>query len=496
MELRKHQVLAVNLIKESIKRGNRRIMLAAPCSFGKTITAAHILKSTAEKGNGGMMVCDRIKLIQQSLEAFDRHGLDLGVIQGIHERFNPSALIQIASVQTLSRRKDMPTAKVYIVDEAHIQSKYITDMMGTYNNCIFIGLSATPYSKGLGKYYQDIVVPITPRELLDQGYLCPVEYFVGHSVDLSNVNSRALPTGGSDFNPDDLSTAIESDPVLSGDIIKNWIEHGNDSQTIAFSPSVKQSKWLAEQFTAVGIPAEHIDGYMDDDQRQYLYDGHDNGEFKILCCSRLLNTGYDAPAVGCLIDCFPTKSLISYVQRVGRIMRTYEGKDHAVYLDHAGNVTRHGRAEDIVPESLDDGTKQYNERSLTKDKQPPKEKGCPDCYQVFVGIRCQCGYEVPIRERLEHDGTTLVNLSEMSAAQRRNHDQSEEDKRMFMSGLAFAGAMKGYNYGWAGHQYNDRYGEYRRFDNLIQLSEVPPDVKSFLQSQNIRRAKAKKSSGN
>jgi hypothetical protein len=40
-------------------------------------------------------------------------------------------------------------------------------------------------------------------------------------------------------------------------------------------------------FNAAGIPAEHIDGYMDDEERQILYREHDEGKFKILSCARL-----------------------------------------------------------------------------------------------------------------------------------------------------------------------------------------------------------------
>ena len=107
MELRPHQEKAVQMLRESIARGNKRPLLAAPCSFGKTITAAYILKSALEKGKRGIFICDRVKLVQQSLEAFDRHELPFGVIQGIHELNDQTKPIQIASVQTLARRRQV-----------------------------------------------------------------------------------------------------------------------------------------------------------------------------------------------------------------------------------------------------------------------------------------------------------------------------------------------------------------------------------------------------
>ena len=105
---------------------------------------------------------------------------------------------------------------------------------------------------------------------------------------------------------------------------------------MAFSPSIKHSKYLVEQFQQAGISAEHIDGYMDVEEREDVLKAHDRGEFLILSCSRLLNTGWDSPSTSCLIDCFPTKSYITYVQRIGRVMRTADGKENAKN-NHAGN---------------------------------------------------------------------------------------------------------------------------------------------------------------
>ena len=86
MKLRPHQELAIQMLRDSLAAGNKRPMLAAPCSFGKTITAAAMLKNALDKGKRGIFICDRVKLVQQSLEAFDRQGLPFGVMQGNHHR--------------------------------------------------------------------------------------------------------------------------------------------------------------------------------------------------------------------------------------------------------------------------------------------------------------------------------------------------------------------------------------------------------------------------
>jgi superfamily II DNA or RNA helicase len=484
MQLRPHQEKAVEMLRDSLRRGKTRPILAAPCSFGKTITAAYLLSEAAKKGKRGIFICDRIKLVQQALNAFDAEGLDVGVMQGSHERSNYRAPIQIASIQTIARRKHLPEFDFAIVDEAHVHYKATQFAMDRYTAVPFIGLTATPYSKGLGLAYNDLVCPISPTELLEGGYLTPVTYYGGASVDVSEIKGRALKTGGSDYDPIALGKATEDDQTLVGDIIKNWLKHAEGRQTIAFSPSIKHSRDMVDQFNSTGIPAVHIDGYMDDEERQVIYRAHDEGEFLILSCSRLLNVGYDAPKVSCLIDCFPTKSLIAYVQRAGRIMRTAEGKENAIYLDHAGNVARHGFAEDIEPESLDTSEKGFAEKNQVKEKKEKKTHDCPQCYRKFVGMRCACGYTHPIKDRLETDGSELKRLEKVKKIPLSRGD--------WYGQLALYAHYQGYKRGWAAHQYRTKFGAWPERITPSSCNDISPEVMGFIKHQQIRRANARR----
>ena len=211
---------------------------------------------------------------------------------------------------------------------------------------------------------------------------------------------------------------------------------------------------------------------MDSEQQSDIYEAHKEGEFLILSCSRLLNTGYDEPEVSCLIDCYPTKSIIQYVQRAGRIMRIAEGKENSIYLDHAGNVSRHGFAEDIVPEELDDGIKEYSERELTKEKKEPKVKECPQCFQQMVGIRCKCGYEIPVREQIETDNQELEQLHSVDS-KAWNKKTSKKDKAEFYGMLKYYVMSKGSKIGRAAYMYRDRSGVWP--NSYKDVPPIPPN---------------------
>jgi DNA repair protein RadD len=96
-----------------------------------------------------------LSLIEHTIAAFEREGiLDIRVVQGQHRRTNQNAAVQIASAQTLARR-EIPPADIAIIGECHLRLQSITDWIADpeWRQVPFIGLSATFWSKGLGKTY-------------------------------------------------------------------------------------------------------------------------------------------------------------------------------------------------------------------------------------------------------------------------------------------------------------------------------------------------------
>lgn len=481
VELRPHQEEAVEALRQSLRQQKMRPLLAAPCSMGKTMIAAHIMMNAARKGIRSVFFCDRVKLVSQTTDTFDRLGADYSVLQGDDPRYDPNKLIQIASIQTAVRRKHF-AFDLAIVDECHTMYKGLVEgFMQRYNNVPFIGLSATPFSKGLGKHWDDLIVTTTTRQLLDKGWLCPTDYYVGKTIDRKGIKTKALSTGGTDYDPEALGKAMIDNETFNGDVVENYRKHSNDLQrkAIAFSPSVAHSKSMVERFNAAGIPALHIDGYMSDEERKYIYDDHRAGRCKVLCCSRLLGVGYDDPSVEILIDCFSTKSPIAFVQRAGRIWRIAEGKEKATYLDHAGNLKVHGFPEDIVPHKLDDGTQTFKEKNQTKkDEREKLTRDCPVCSAAFQGRKCACGYTISSNDPVfKDDGTMLKKVSK---------DFKVEDKSAWMGQFMQIAKEKGYQEGWASHKYKEKFGVWPKGVDRTPRP-VTEEVRGFITHMNIKR---------
>ncbi len=145
---------------------------------------------------------------------------------------------------------------------------------------------------------------------------------------------------------------------------------------------------------------------------------------------------------------------------------------------HAGNVSRHGFAEDIIPESLDAGEKRFNEKNQVREKKETKSKTCPQCYQIMVGIRCKCGYEIPIKEQIVSDKQELKKLKSVS----------KEDKARWYGEFVLYAATKGYKPGYASHLYRQKFGVWPKVqpDRAVVMSQ---DVLGFIQHTFIKRAK-------
>jgi len=221
-ELRPHQIKAIEAIRLSLGKGNKRVVCAMPTGSGKTLTAARMIEGALSKGNEVLFTVPYVQLVDQTVEAFEDEGIDsIGVIQASHPRTNPLAKVQIATVQSLANR-DIPPASLIIVDECHIQSKVVYKLMQDRPDLVFIGLSATPFSQGMGRHWQDLVVGSTIEELISAGYLCPFRVYAAAHPDLTGVRVRA-----GEYVESDLEQAM-SEKKLVGDVVSTWLANGEN----------------------------------------------------------------------------------------------------------------------------------------------------------------------------------------------------------------------------------------------------------------------------
>jgi DNA repair protein RadD len=457
--LRPHQERAIAGLRHSLSLGHKRPMLQMPTGAGKTLTSAHIISSALDKGNRVAFCVPRRTLIDQTLREFEREGIAaIGVMQAAHLRTDSRQPVQICSAQTLARRK-RPDVDLVIVDEAHEMHRSILTWIAEFPGVPFIGLSATPWARGLGKHYDDLLVPTTTRELIDAAFLSDFVAYAPSDPDLSGVSTKR-----GEYDEDELADAMDT-AEITADVVKTWLERGQNRPTIVFGVNRRHAQHICERFVAAGVAAEYIDGETpqgDDGEepdpagqtRRDMFARFRSGATKMLVSIDVLTTGFDAD-VRCIVDAQPTKSRIRFVQKIGRGLRTAEGKDKLVILDHAGNHLRLGRVTDIHQTHLDDGKKR--EGSARKEKREPLPKLCLECKAVlgYKARECSaCGAQIiAITEVREAEG----ELVELGARKSGARQATAVDKEQFYAELKWVQRQKGYKSGWCWNQYQARF---------------------------------------
>ena len=392
---RDFQMRAHEALRQGVRAGHRCQVLMAPTGGGKTYLGLRIAHEALERGKRVVFMCDRTTLINQTSETCDRYGLsNHGIIQADHWRTRPQHALQIASAQTLARRK-WPQADVIIVDECHTQLKAWTEHIPR-TNAVVVGLSATPFSPGLGKLFSRVVNAASMNELVGSGVLVPMRVLSARRPDMTGakLNSR----GEWDENE-----AAERGMAILGDVVAEWLQHGERRKTIVFGSTISHCESLVRQFNEQGVMAAMFTSHTTEAERKSLLSEYrrPDSALRVLVSVEALAKGFDVPDVSCVVDCRPLrKSLSTAIQMWGRGLRSSPdtGKTDCILLDHSGNIIRFREDFERIffdgLDTLDDGDKLDKEvrKEPEEDKAP---KGCPACgFRPFARRCMSCGHEV------------------------------------------------------------------------------------------------------
>jgi DNA repair protein RadD len=451
--LRDYQLEAIEQLRAGIRQKHRAQLLVLPTGAGKTTVASKLIHSAIEQGSNVLFMAHRKELVEQAKDRLHQFGVKPGIIMSgwKHRKHQP---VNVASVQTLLRR-DLPTAKIIIVDEAHHSiSAGFKQLLEQYPESIIIGLTATPYrldGKGLGDIYSKIVAPISLADLTDRGYLVPARYF-GSKQDMSDVASK-----GGDYDPSQMYNKFDKREIYDG-VVEHYNKFAAGTKAIVFNVNVEHSVKMTDKFIAAGIPAAHVDGETSPLERNRILQAFRDNKFKVLCNVNILTEGFDLPTIETVILNRATKSKSLYLQMIGRGLRPAPGKSHCTVIDQGGNVWQHGPVD--MPEEY---TLEAVPPSKRKGAQATPVKECPQCYllQHLSRPTCEeCGYVFRIniaeRELKKVEFEEITSLTKILAATVKPSKPPHLRKSysdMSLEELKEVAQLNGWKPGWAYVQY-------------------------------------------
>lgn len=493
-DLDEHQRRAEDMLRHSLATGHKRPMLQAPTGAGKTVIGARVVEGAIAKGNPVIFAVPFLSLVDQTVERFAEQGITcVGIIQADHPGTDPDQPVQVASVYTLMKRT-IPRAGIVLIDEAHRWFDFYADWMTRpeWERIPFVGLSATPWTKGLGKHYDDLLIPTTTKQLINtvnprtgRTYLSPFKVFAPSHPDLSKVRTVA-----GDYHEGELSDAM-SQPVLIADAVSTWLKLGENRPTLCFAVDRAHARKLADQFEEEGVPTGYVDMDTPPDERARIGERLKNGQIKVVCNVYTLTTGIDWD-VRCIILARPTKSEILFTQIIGRGLRSAEGKADCLILDHSDTTLRLGFVDDIHHEHLDMG-KHQKSVGQDRERKPALPKECPSCSHLKpAGVhKCpNCGFEPARQSKIEEKQGELIPLK---GQRKPKGEVTPHSKQEVYSMLLWLQEEHAYSEKYALAKFMTRYGTW---PNGLHDNPLAPDASflNWIKSQNIRYAKGRANS--
>lgn len=451
--LRNYQLKIIEQIRDFIKSGEKRILVQSATGSGKTKIAAYIIKAAAEKNKVCWFIVHKRKLIEQTSASFSAEQIDHGIIWAERE-FNPEKLVQVCSIQTLSTgKRNPPKPDIILYDECHHnQSKTWSKIQEDNPQAIHIGLTATPRptnGAGLKKQFNVMVKGPEPEWLIENGHLVPYTLYRPGNVDMSKVR---ISMG--DYALDDLLNLL-SKPHIIGETVAHY--QGSPAYgkpCVVFCLNIDDSKKQAMAFLNAGISAEHIDGTMKMTDLNAVFQRFESGGTKVICNADLIGEGVDVPAISVIIIRKPTRSIIRWLQWIGRGLRKSPGKDRCYIYDTVGNVMRHGYPDDIQEWSVDGVAKK-------KGKNLINVKECPNCFACWRSTVKQCNECNHVFTSTAQRATIKEVTGELVADKfedRKNQERMKQGTAKTLESLIALGRSRGMKSpaAWAKHVISSR----------------------------------------
>jgi superfamily II DNA or RNA helicase/HKD family nuclease len=343
-------------VERDVHDRHRNLVVAAT-GTGKTVVAAldyrRLCGPTAHDRPRLLVVAHRKEILEQSLRTYrevlaDATFGELYVAGARPERWD-HVFASVQSLQSYGVANIPPDSyDIVVIDEFHhAQAPTYRRILEHLTPRELLGLTATPErADGV-----DVRVAFfdgrTATELrlwdaLGQDLLCPFHYFaVSDGTDLRRISwSRGR------YDEAELSHVYTGNRARAAIVLQQLREKVIDPgamRALGFCVSVAHAHFMAEVFTAAGIPALAVSGETAPIERQRALEDLKARRVNVLFAADLFNEGLDLPDVDTVLFLRPTESATIFLQQLGRGLRRTPDKAVLTVLDFVGHHRREFR---------------------------------------------------------------------------------------------------------------------------------------------------------
>jgi superfamily II DNA or RNA helicase len=353
----------VSRVRAAFKAGAKRVVMQLSCGGGKTATASEILRATLARGRRAVFLAHLDTLIEDTHARLERVGINAGYVQAGRPS-DPTAPVQICSLATLHSRGELPPADLVVLDECHrAMAATVRPILEAYGQAHHLGLSATPQrgsdGQPLGDVYERMVCGPSNRWLTDHGYLVPCHV---------------------------LAPGAYVEEGLCADPLEAYRTHVPGQRALIFATNVEHAEKIVASFANTFWTAALLTGDTPRAERQDLRRRLENGQLDVLVGVGVFIEGWDAPSVEAVILARAFTVTGSYLQAIGRGLRTSPGKKRCTVIDLRGAVNLQGLPDEDRTWSLDGAAVRRTEPMTALAR-------CKQCMAVFrqAAVCPRCG---------------------------------------------------------------------------------------------------------
>ena len=377
---RPYQTASTDAAKGFLRTSIEPCLIDAAPAAGKSYMVAIMARWFREISGGKRVLClqPNSKLVKQNVEKFQLTGEACSVFSASAGTKSTRHGVVYATPKTVRNSISRFTRGDYcavIVDEAHEMTptiRAIIDEMRQANpNLRVIGLTGTPYNLGKGyifsmwpdgkvngddvtrePYFTKLVYRVSAKEMLDGGFITPMEVVPINAESYDTSGVRMLPNGTLDHST--VEQAFEGHgrrtAACVADVVAQVHARGVRGGVMLFAATVRHaheimaSLPLGNSAMSTGDTGILMGKDAKDDDIVKAYRA---GAFRYLVSVAKYTTGFDVDHTEFIATLRFTESPALLQQILGRAWRLHPDKPMSYWADYAGNHDRHFANSDI-----------------------------------------------------------------------------------------------------------------------------------------------------
>lgn len=334
------------------------LLYQMPTGTGKTRLFTSIIRDLSVAGRLNnkpyhiLIIAHRTELIEQTSESLTRYRVPHGIIAGAFPNKRDSTqYVQVASIQTITHPSNLKTAVAFnpsfiIIDEAHhaLAQSYVT-LWNLFPDAKKLGVTATPWrmdGRGFTHLFEKFIPSMSINEFIREGWLASYEYY---SISMDNTIIRSIDNikefgYDGDYQVEALERIMSSREIRS-QLLDSYLSLAKGKKGIIYSVSQFHSKLICENYRDAGVKIAEINGSTPLRTRKALVEDFKNNLIDVIVNVDIFSEGFDCPSIEFVQLARPTRSLVKYLQQIGRGLRL-NGDKRCVIIDNVGLYANFG----------------------------------------------------------------------------------------------------------------------------------------------------------